>query len=148
MIREIFICIIVGMSVASPVFTAESEFTVDVIITGGEPRVGQVLVSLFNSSANYLETPLLEATADVDDEGNALVELGKQVPGEYAIVVVYDKNKNGKLDTGFFRIPKEKIGYSNNAKGKLGPAKWDDTRFTVTNSALTIDIELAKPKRD
>jgi len=129
-------------------FAAEDKFLVDVIVTGAEPGIGQVLVSLFDSSENYLKVPLLEAKAEVDGEGEAFVSLGERAPGEYAVVVVYDKNGNGKLDTGIFRIPKEKIGYSNNANGKLGPAKWNDTRFMVTGSDVIIDIQLANARRD
>lgn len=143
-----FIFMIVGITVAPPVSAADGQFAVYVNVTGAEPGVGQVLVSLFNSSENYMKVPLLEASADVDRVGKAFVALGRRAPGEYAIVVVYDKNGNGKLDTGIFRIPKEKIGYSNNAKGKFGPAKWDDTRFMVTNSDLNIDIQLANAKSD
>lgn len=148
MTRQVLIIIMVVMSVAPYSSTAENGFAVNVIVAGGEPSVGQVLVSLFNSADSYLEMPLLERIADIDSEGKAFVALGKQAPGDYAIVVIYDKNNNGKLDTGIFRIPKEKIGYSNNARGKLGPAKWEDTRFTVTDSELTIDIQLDKVRRD
>ena len=74
--------------------------------------------------------------------------MGKHPLGEYAIVVIYDKNGNGKLDTGIFRIPKEKIGYSNNAKGKFGPASWNDTRFKVADSDIRVNIQLASLKGD
>jgi uncharacterized protein (DUF2141 family) len=147
-IRKIFVFLIVGMIGAPSAYAAEDEFSVDVIITGAEPRIGQVLVSLFDSSETYMEVPLLEANADVDGEGKAFVALGKRAAGQYAIVVIYDKNGNGELDTGFFRIPKEKIGYSNNAESKFGPAKWNDTRFMVTDSDVKVDIQLANAKRD
>ena len=91
--------------------------------------------------------PVSEITEDVDANGNARVSLGIHVVGEYAVAVVYDKNKNGELDTGLFRIPKEEIGFSNNAKSKFGPAKWDDARFLLTDSGANIDIKLAKAGR-
>lgn len=63
-------------------------------------------------------------------------------------IVICDENGNGELDTGIFRIPKEKIGYSNNAIGKLDPAKWNDARFVLTDSDVNIDIQLANARRD
>jgi uncharacterized protein (DUF2141 family) len=147
-IRMVFILAVAGITGAPFAVAAEDKFSVDVIVTGAEPSVGQVLVSLFDSAENYLEVPLLEANADVDGEGKAFVVLGEWASGEYAIVVIYDKNENGKLDTGFFRIPKEKIGYSNNAKARFGPAKWNDTRFMVTDSDVNIDIQLGNARRD
>lgn len=143
-----FVFAVVGMTGAPPASAAEDEFSVDVIVTGAEPYTGQVLVSLFDSAENYLKAPLLEVIADVDGEGKAFVALGKRAPGEYAVVVIYDKNENGKLDTGLFRIPREKIGYSNNARAKLGPARWNDTRFIVTDSDVNVDIQLAEINGD
>jgi len=147
-IRKAFLLAVISMIGVAPVDAADDRFSIDVFVTGAEPSVGQILVSLFGSAETYLQVPSLDVIADVDGEGAALVELGTWVPGEYAVVVVYDKNENGKLDTGLFRIPKEKIGYSNNAKAKLGPANWNDTRFMVTNSDVNIDIQLSNARRN
>ncbi len=125
----------------------ENEFSVEVKVTGAEPGVGQVLVSLFNSPESYLVTPVSEAAEDVDGSGNALVSLGVHAAGVYAVAVVYDKNENGKLDTGLFRIPKEEIGFSNNAKARFGPAKWEDARFTLIDSDARIGVLLEKAER-
>ena len=147
MIREILGCLVLGGVVTAFALASEVRFAIGVNVAGAEPGIGQVLVSLFDSSESFLVTPLLEVKADVNSEGNAFVSLGAQAKGEYAIAVIYDKNKNGKLDTGWFRIPKEEIGFSNNAKARLGPAKWDDARFLVTDSDADIDIQLAKADR-
>lgn len=44
--------------------------------------------------------------------------------GEYALSAIHDNNLNGKLDTGFMRIPKKPYGSSNNAKASFGPANF------------------------
>ena len=134
--------------IASFAFTADEEYAINVVVTGAEPQTGNVVVTLFDSAEHYLEEPLAELNAPVDGNGNARIALGDYLPGDYAIVVFYDKNANGKLDTGLFRIPKEKVGYSNNAKGRFGPAKWPDTRFTLSDSSVRIDIRLGKARPD
>jgi uncharacterized protein (DUF2141 family) len=139
--------VILAAAVSPPVLADDSVHLIELITTGAEPGAGQVLVSLFDSSETYLTAPLFEATAEVDDEGNASVSLGEHPPGEYAIAVIYDKNENGKLDTGLFRVPKERIGFSNNARGIFGPAKWDDARFSLTDTDAIIEIRLAKADR-
>ena len=106
MIRLVLSFVILGAAVTSLAQTSEERFSIEVNITGAEPGVGQVLVSLFNSSESYLVAPVSEVAKDVDGNGNVLVCLGDHAVGEYAIAVVYDKNKNGELDTGLFRIPK------------------------------------------
>ena len=139
--------LVLGALVTAAAYGGEDKFYVEVTVTGGEPGLGQVLISLFNSSESFLVSPVSEATADIDGKGNALVSLGAHTPGEYAVSVIYDRNSNGELDTGLFRIPKEKIGFSNNAKGRFGPAKWADARFLVTDSDASIDIQLAEADR-
>ena len=60
----------------------------------------------------------------------------------YAIAIFHDKNSNNKFDT-FFSIPKEKFGFSNNARVFLGPPKFEDASFFVgQNSIVEIMIEL------
>ena len=142
LIRETLSILVLCAALTAIALASENEYSIEVNVTGAEPGTGQLLISLFNSSESFLAIPLVQATGDIDGQGNALVSLGTHVPGEYAIAVVYDKNENGKLDTGLFRIPKEEIGFSNNSKGKFGPAKWDDARFILTDSDASIDIQL------
>ena len=60
----------------------------------------------------------------------------------YAIAIFHDKNSNNKFDT-FFSIPKEKFGFSKNARVFLGPPQFEDASFFVgQNSIVEIMIEL------
>ena len=60
----------------------------------------------------------------------------------YAIAIYHDKNSNRKFDT-FLSIPKEKYGFSNNAKVFLGPPKFKDASFFVgKDSIVEVIIEL------
>ena len=61
---------------------------------------------------------------------------------DYAVAIFHDKNSNDKFDT-FFSIPKEKFGFSNNARVFLGPPKFEDASiFVGQNSSVEIMIEL------
>ena len=95
-----------------------------------------------------MKEPQAERSADVDADGDARLVFEGLPPGDYAIAVIYDKNANGKLDTGLFRIPKEKVGFSNNARGRFGPAKWDAARFTLSDAETQITIQLASAKKN
>ena len=54
----------------------------------------------------------------------------------------HDVNENGKMDTNFIGIPKEPIGISNNAKGFMGPPKFNNAKFLLNkNTVISIDIE-------
>ena len=52
-------------------------------------------------------------------------------PGQYAIKLFHDVDGDGEMDTNPFGLPTEPYGFSNNAKGQFGPAKWADAKFEV-----------------
>ena len=62
--------------------------------------------------------------------------------GIYAIGLYVDSNKNEKLDTNFFGIPKEQFGFSNNAKGRFGPPSFESASFELDAlKEISINLE-------
>ena len=62
-------------------------------------------------------------------------------PGTYAIGIFHDANLNNRLDNYFFGVPREQYGFSNNARGFMGPPSFDDAAFTVegkTETSITL----------
>ena len=114
----------------------DATLSLTVSVEDAEPNVGQIIISLFDSG-NYLQTPTLQQTGPVDENGRCVFVFRGLATGEYAATAVYDEDMDGELDTGLFRIPTEKIGYSNNAKGRMGPASYEDTRFLLTPTTNT-----------
>ncbi len=59
--------------------------------------------------------------------------------GKYVVQYFHDENKNGKLDLGFFGIPKESYGNSKNVLGFMGPTKFKDMIFDfITDTKLKL----------
>ena len=52
-------------------------------------------------------------------------------PGTYTIGVFHDANLNNRLDNYFFGVPREQYGFSNNARGFMGPPSFEDAAFSV-----------------
>ena len=53
----------------------------------------------------------------------------------------HDVNGDGEMNTNPFGMPIEPYAFSNNAVGNMGPARWEQARFTVTGTAAqTISI--------
>ena len=52
-------------------------------------------------------------------------------PGTYAIGIFHDANLNNRLDNYFFGVPREQYGFSNNARGFMGPPAFDAAAFLV-----------------
>ena len=117
----------------------ESEATLTIRVTGLSPEEGQVRIAVFNSKDSWLREPAFGRILDV--EGPAVTWTVEQVPyGDYGIATFHDKNENGKNDLNFFKKPKEPYGFSNNARRVLGPARWDQVKFTVANPIQTTEI--------
>jgi len=123
----------------------ESEISnFELVIYGLKDVKGEVRIALFNSEEKYgdKEDPLHAVVLEV--KSDTVVWDEAELPfGEYAIAVYHDKNVNGKLDSNFLGIPKEAYGFSNNARGRFGPASWKDAHFIVNeaNSSMSIEVK-------
>jgi len=105
---------------------------------------GSVIFAMWSGPEGWLgEDPLREGSVNIV-AGQSSIRFDGLPYGEYAISVYHDRNGNQKLDTGLFRIPKEPIGTSNDAKIRFGPPKYEDARFLVDQPSLTIKIPVKK----
>ncbi len=111
-----------------PDYITEKTASFLLIIEGLANAKGEVRIAMFNSKNSYTKKPVYAVVLPVD---STVVDWNvDELPfGEYAIAVYHDKNANGKLDTNLLGIPKERYGFSNNARGRFGPASWTDSHF-------------------
>lgn len=94
---------------------------------------GQMLVAIFRGEPGFPSEPdravHKQIAVPVAPTTTVSVELP---PGEYAVSVVHDQNKNGTLDLGrIIPMPAEPLGSSRDAKGSFGPPKYADAKFVV-----------------
>jgi uncharacterized protein (DUF2141 family) len=118
--------------------------TLTVEFTGLTSDEGNVVFAMWSGPENWLVDGAIREGSVAIDNGRSRLELAGLPYGEYAISVFHDKNANEKLDTAMFRIPKEPIGTSNDAKVRFGPPKYDDARFTLDQPELTLTIPIRK----
>jgi uncharacterized protein (DUF2141 family) len=115
-------------------------YTLTVNVSGLESNKGKVLIALFNEKKQFLKNRFKEGMTIINNKKITYVFEG--IPkGEYAVSIFHDENDNDKMDTNFFGIPKEDYGCSNNARGFMGPPKYEDAKFHFT-AHKTIQIEL------
>jgi uncharacterized protein (DUF2141 family) len=75
------------------------------------------------------------------------VEFSLELPTNrpLAIAVFQDNDGNGKLTKSQMGIPREPYGFSNNARGILGPPKFKQAAFELeprTDNTETIEIKV------
>jgi uncharacterized protein (DUF2141 family) len=129
---------------AAPVAAATSPGVLSVRLSGFRSAQGQVLIAVFRGETGFPGSPdkawkTMVATISGD---TASVDLRDVPPGDYAVSVVHDENGNNALDTSWIGIPKEGIGMSNNAKGRMGPPKYRDAKFVVEAGGTLQNIRM------
>ena len=102
-------------------------------------EAGEIHIAIYDSAEAF--------EADRGEKGGAapgitqgtieMVEPGSVIyryelpPGTYAIGIFHDANLNNQLDNYLFGVPREQYGFSNNARGFMGPPSFDDAAFSV-----------------
>ncbi|NNF51415.1 MAG: DUF2141 domain-containing protein [Gammaproteobacteria bacterium] len=119
-------------------------YSIRLEVNGVEANKGTVRAALYSSEESYMREPLTSHSAKVGLKDTVTIDFDDLPPGEYAITLYYDENDNGKLDTALFRIPKEKVAFSNNAWRRFGPAKWKDASFVLEDGDLTLSIRMTR----
>jgi uncharacterized protein (DUF2141 family) len=131
-------------------FVAHAEdFNIQLTVTGVEVDKGQIIAAIFDSPDSWMKTSAEQLIGPPLADDTVVLVFKNYPAGEYGIAVVYDKNKDGKLDTGLFDIPTEKVAFSNDAPIRFGPAKWDKAKFAVTDADVALAVHLkAQSKQD
>jgi uncharacterized protein (DUF2141 family) len=70
------------------------------------------------------------------------VIVGALPPGQYAVQAFYDENGNGRVDRALLGIPKEGVGFSNDAPIRFGPPKFDAAAFDHGPAPQQIRLKL------
>lgn len=74
--------------------------------------------------------------------GTTLVTIHGLPAGTYAVQAFHDENLNHKVDRALFGIPKEGIGFSNDAPIHLSPPKWKDAEFAFDGGDQQITLKM------
>jgi uncharacterized protein (DUF2141 family) len=103
-------------------------------VIGLKAKSSSVYVAVFESEAGFPRSELSSKTTIVsatEDQVRFSLELPRNQP--VAIAVFQDIDGNGRLSKNQFGIPTEPYGFSNNARGLLGPPSFSQAVFTIGN---------------
>ncbi len=137
----LFVAFLAGMSSAGEV---------EIEISGFKGKKGDLRVAVFDSESTFLDRERMRAghrvRADaIAGEKRVLVSFHNLQPGRYAVSAFHDTNSNGETDKNMLGIPTEGYGFSNAAKGRMGPPSFQDAAFEVGSELLRIKIEMKYP---
>ena len=115
-----------------------------IMASGFQSSDGRFIVNVFASEAGY---PLDSSQAVRTYSGEVThetmeIRLEGIAFGTYAVTVLHDEDKNGKMTTGFLGMPTEAIGISNNPKSYFGAPAYEDALFKIDQLEKTISITM------
>ncbi len=122
------------VSILASSFAFSQNVSVTVVIEDLRTDEGTLLIQILNEK----EEPVQKKSVEIK-EGRISVIFDEVPAGKYAVSYIHDENNNNELDTGMMGIPKEGYGFSNDARGFMGPPSFEDQMFElVTDTRMTL----------
>jgi uncharacterized protein (DUF2141 family) len=117
---------------------------ITVSVTGLRNDQGQVACTLYTSADGFPSKPEKAAARQFVKIAakSSSCFFDNLAPGTYAVAVMHDENGNGKLDKNFIGMPTEGFGASRDARGTMGPPKWDDASFSFPGGSVQIPVTI------
>jgi len=103
---------------------------------------GNIMIGVYKSQEDFKKKIDLKSYKVPVSDKQMIQELDELKPGWYMIAIYHDANSNAVMDKLFFGPPLEAYGFSNNARGFMGPASFQDARFYYDGSDLELEINL------
>lgn len=114
------------------------------VVEGIDVRKGGSLSAGIFTQEFFPETGKATYERYISVEGAVMEIYFDEIPaGEYAAAVFQDVDNNGELRTNFLGLPREPIGFSRDARIRMGPPSYNDAFFTVrSGETITLTIIL------
>ena len=142
----LFRCVLAGAAFLAPALArAEDQAVLTVRVANASAGGGSLRLALYDR-ARYEgdKDPVTDRIVPAKAGAN-VVTFDAVPPGDYAIKMFQDENRNEKFDQTWLGLPKERYGFSNNAGPDwmhLGPPRFDAARITLKPGANTAAIRL------
>lgn len=121
-------------------YSQQAKITVKV--KGITEEKGVMSIALFSSEDEYKSKDTYFLAERVPITSKDFSFTFSDVPyGVYAVKVYHDVNSDEELDTNWIGMPKEPFGFSNDAKGKMGPPSFEAASFKAEgDTELVINL--------
>ncbi len=127
------------LTLSSPGAVAHAAM-VDVSVSNVRSAVGNIHVELCPQHLFLGDCTLVGETAA--HAGVTVVRIENVPPGIYAAQAYHDENGNHRVDRGLFGVPREGVGFSNDAKLYRHGPHFDEAQFNVGRAVEHIALRL------
>jgi uncharacterized protein (DUF2141 family) len=127
----------------APMIFAEEEHALRIELFNVTPGKGQILLAVCREP-EFLKTACAFKLVTPATANPQVIHIPKSAltPGRYAVQVIYDLNSNNALDSNFMRIPQEPLGFSRDAKGRMGPPSFEQAAIGFDGAPQQLSIHL------
>lgn len=117
--------------------------TLIVEVTGLRSGKGDVHYAVYDSPEHFPKRKGRVSYGNVPAKADGVAIPVKGLKrGTYAVAVFHDENRNDEFDQGLLGIPLEDYGFSNNARGFLGPPSFTDAAVILNKTTVRTVIRL------
>jgi len=114
---------------------------VEIAVTGIVQAHGHVRVQLCTRDTFLKPSCPYEGSAPAT-LGATLVKIDSVEPGEYAVQAFHDESDQGVVHQNFLGIPRERIGFSNDAPVRLRGPRFKEAAFLVGHEMARITLRV------
>lgn len=114
---------------------------VEIAVTGIVEARGHVRVQLCTKDTFLKPSCPYEGAAPAT-VGATMVKINAVEPGEYAVQAFHDESDQGVVHQNFLGIPRERIGFSNDAAVHVHGPRFKDAAFMVGQEAERITLKV------
>ena len=137
MIRSLA-CVLAVLA-ATPTIAAQ----LDIEVTGVENDHGLVRVAVCTPET-FTTKHCPYASAAPAQTGSVTVSIPGLPPGRWAIQAYHDEDGNGRLHKGLFGFPLEAIGFSRDARVRLGAPRFEEAAIEVAEPVTAARVRLRR----
>lgn len=117
--------------------------TLEITFTGIRSSKGLIAIGINSSPEGWPRKPDMDPNwkkTGIKD-GRMTVKVEGLEYGTYAVSMLDDENSNLEMDS-FMGIPKEGFGFSNDARVRMSPPKFEECSFVIDEPLKKITIEV------
>lgn len=139
--RRRFLALMIAIAGLAPVSASAADLVL--AVKGVANGKGLVMIAVYGNAETFRKDGREIAAIRLKSrKGGVKVTLNDLPKGTYAVAVYHDENGDQKLETNMLGIPSEGYGFSNDARGVMGPPSFDDAAVELRNGAVAVTIEL------
>lgn len=135
------LALVIGCTASAAVFAQAPGHTLTINVGNVRNAKGRIHVDICTQD-KFLKDDCQWAGEAPARLGTTQVIIRDLPPGQYAAQAFHDENSNSKVDRALFGIPKEGVGFSNDARISFGPPSWKSAVFSHGDQNASIGFKL------